>query len=169
MSETDYLLPAIKGGISIRERDGKITDVLLLESPPRRPRGSGKLAADIAKYFSGERVNLDDYEVDYSGYTDFQRKVLRATRKIPYGQTKSYAEVAKDAGSPRAARAVGQVMARNRTCIFVPCHRVVASNGIGGWSGSIEWKFDLLELEGSLGKVKGAVRHTRSRAGKNRQ
>jgi len=153
MSGTDYLLPALKGGISIIERDGKITDVLLHKSPPSRPRGSGKLAADIKRYFSGEPVSFKEYKVDYSGYTDFQRRVLEATRKIPYGQTRSYGEIAKAAGSPGAARAVGQVMAHNRTCIIVPCHRVVASNGIGGFTGGIEYKVRLLKLEGSLKTV----------------
>jgi len=157
MSEANYLLPAMKGGISIVERDGKITDVLLHKSPPIRPRGSGKLAADVKRYFSGEPVSFKEYKVDYSGYTDFQRRVLEATRKIPYSQTRSYAEIAEASGSPGAARAVGQVMAHNRTCIIVPCHRVVASNGIGGFTGGVEYKVGLLKLEGSLEKVAATV------------
>lgn len=169
MTLTKYLLPAFHGSISVVVKDGRIIDVLLHDSPPAKVQGSGRIAKDLSDYFSGRRVDFRSHAVDFSGYTDFQKRVLKATQKIPYGSTKSYVEVARAAGNPRAARAVGQVMARNRTCIFIPCHRVVGSNGIGGWSGQISWKRDLLNLEGSLKKVESILRHTRSRVNRNRR
>jgi methylated-DNA-[protein]-cysteine S-methyltransferase len=82
--------------------------------------------------------------------TPFQQRVVETVQGIPFGQTMSYAEVAERAGSPRAARAVGNVMAQNRTPMVVPCHRVLASGGrLGGFSapGGTEFKRRLLALE----------------------
>ena len=79
--------------------------------------------------------------------TPFQRIVLEAISLIPYGQTRSYGEVAMMVGRPGAARAVGQVMKRNPLPIIFPCHRVVAAQGIGGFSGGLVLKRYLLERE----------------------
>jgi methylated-DNA-[protein]-cysteine S-methyltransferase len=95
-------------------------------------------------------VRLDDLALDLRSCTPFQRQVLRIVQTIPPGQTWSYADVARAAGKPGAARAVGQVMARNPVPLFVPCHRVVASGGgLGGFSapGGLNTKRELLELE----------------------
>jgi len=171
MASVNYLLPAFHGSISVVEEEGKVIEVLLHDSPPEKVRGVGRIAIDLNDYFSGKRVDFKRHDVNFTGYTSFQRRVLKATQRIPYGTVKSYGEVARAAGSPNAARAVGQVMAHNRTCIFIPCHRVVGSNGIGGWSGDMRWKRDLLRLEGSLEKIepKVTVKSTRSTAGRNRR
>lgn len=169
MTENEFVLPAFKGGISLTVKNGKIFEVSLRDSPPTKVGGSGKVVRDLRSYFSGNIVNFRGYDVNFSGYTDFQKRVLKATQRIPYGKTMSYKEVAEVVGSPKAARAVGQVMARNRTCIFIPCHRVVGTDGIGGFTGSIEWKRDLLRLEGSLSRLETSSRHTRSRASKHRR
>ena len=79
--------------------------------------------------------------------TPFQRMVLEAISLIPYGQTRSYGEVAIIVGRPGAARAVGQVMKRNPLPIIFPCHRVVAAHGIGGFSGGLALKRYLLKME----------------------
>lgn len=79
--------------------------------------------------------------------TPFQRMVLEAISLIPYGQTRSYGEVAMMVGRSRAARAVGQVMKRNPLPIIFPCHRVVAAQGIGGFTGGLVLKRYLLERE----------------------
>jgi methylated-DNA-[protein]-cysteine S-methyltransferase len=77
--------------------------------------------------------------------------VLRATARIPYGQTRSYTEMAKRAGSPRAVRATGSALGSNPLPIIVPCHRVLRSGGaLGGYGGGVEVKQALLELEGAL-------------------
>lgn len=81
----------------------------------------------------------------------FHRKVYKALCKVPAGQTITYAELAKRAGSPGAARAVGTAMAKNPFPVIIPCHRVVAGNGkLGGYSGrgGVATKRQLLEMEG---------------------
>ena len=83
--------------------------------------------------------------------TDFQKKVLLAVLEIPKGEVKSYSWVAKKAGSPKAARAVGSVMSINPYAPYVPCHRVIAACGtIGGYSGGIAKKRKILKQEGVL-------------------
>ncbi|MFB3880018.1 MAG: methylated-DNA--[protein]-cysteine S-methyltransferase [Armatimonadota bacterium] len=107
------------------------------------------LAADLRRYFAGERVGFSRYRLDLSGVPPFLAKALRQARGIPYGQVRSYGWLAAAAGNPRAARAAGQAMARNRLPIIVPCHRVIASDGsLGGFGGGLEMKRRLLELEG---------------------
>ena len=80
--------------------------------------------------------------------TPFQKKVLRQVQKIPYGSTKSYGDVARAIGSPRAYRAVGSANARNNLPLVIPCHRVLAVNGMGGYGGGLNLKKKLLKLEG---------------------
>ncbi len=101
-------------------------------------------------YAAGRREPLDEIPLDLSRCTPFQRRVLQACREIPYGQVRTYAELAVAAGSPRAARAVGNVMARNRLPLLIPCHRVVASQGgLGGFSArsGLSMKRRLLQME----------------------
>ena len=118
-----------------------------LRKGPAKDAGSGALAADLRRYFAGERVDFSRYAVDWSQYTPFERAVLEATRDIPYGETRTYGEIADAIGKPGSARAVGQALGKNRTCIVVPCHRVVAVNGLGGFTGGLRWKQDLLAME----------------------
>ena len=87
--------------------------------------------------------------VDLFSLTPFQQRILQETCRIPWGQYRSYAWVARKAGSPKGFRATGQALNRNPVPIFIPCHRVVASGGkLGGYGGGLEWKVKLLELEG---------------------
>ena len=107
---------------------------------------------DILRYFSGEKVDFSDYELDFSGLTEFQQKVLSETRKIPYGETITYAELACRMGKEGAARAVGSALARNPYPIVIPCHRVVSSSGVGGFCGKtcgekVEFKRKMLKME----------------------
>lgn len=82
--------------------------------------------------------------------TEFQRAVWRAMAAVPYGETRSYAQLARAAGRPRASRAVGSACGRNPLPIVVPCHRIVTSDGqLGGYSGGVNIKAELLELERS--------------------
>jgi methylated-DNA-[protein]-cysteine S-methyltransferase len=80
--------------------------------------------------------------------TPFQRRVWQALRKVPYGRTITYAQLAARAGHPGAARAVGAAMAANPLPLVVPCHRVVASSGMGGFTPGLAWKRWLFTLEG---------------------
>lgn len=107
----------------------------------------------IAAVLAGEVDDLSDVELDLSHLRPFARRVIERCRRIPRGQTLSYAQLAAECGSPAAARAVGNAMATNRHPIIVPCHRVVGSRGaLGGFSApsGIELKRQLLEMEGAL-------------------
>jgi methylated-DNA-[protein]-cysteine S-methyltransferase len=90
-------------------------------------------------------------KIDWSKYSEFQQKVYRAILKIPKGQVWTYGQVARAIGSPRAARAVGNALAKNMDAPVIPCHRVVRYNGsMGGYSapGGLKMKLKLLKQEG---------------------
>ncbi len=98
------------------------------------------------------------------GLPEFSRKVLSACARIPAGQVRTYAELAKAAGRPKAARAVGQVMAMNPVPLVVPCHRVVGSNrSLTGFGGGMAWKEALLASEGWEFEGKGRSRRLAGR------
>jgi methylated-DNA-[protein]-cysteine S-methyltransferase len=100
----------------------------------------------ISEYFVGERIDFD-LPLQLDG-TEFQRKVWRALREIPFGETKSYQDLARAVGSPKASRAVGAANGKNPLSIVVPCHRVVGADGaLTGFAGGLETKAALLALE----------------------
>ncbi len=101
----------------------------------------------IQEYFSGQRKQFDII-LNLSG-TSFQKKVWRELYKIPYGKTVSYGDIARRIKNPKAVRAVGSANGKNPICVIIPCHRVIASDGsIGGYSGGLKIKHQLLKLEG---------------------
>ena len=103
-------------------------------------------AAQLEQYFCGERRQFT-MPLDLRG-TDFQKRCWKALLNIPYGETKSYADIARAVGSPRAFRAVGMANHYNPVAIVVPCHRVIASDGkLGGYGGGLQCKETLLRLE----------------------
>jgi methylated-DNA-[protein]-cysteine S-methyltransferase len=108
------------------------------------------LAERFVRFFAGERDDFLDVDIDLEEATPFQRDVAEALRRIPYGETVTYGELAALAGHPGAHRAVGTFCAHNRFAVVVPCHRVVASDGIGPY-GSLgtDYKRRLLALEGA--------------------
>ena len=137
------------------------TDVLSLIAFPRGPKRVEpkanwepsdapflhRAAAQIEEYFSGTRreFNLD---LKPTG-TPFQLDVLAALATIPYGETRSYGEIATQIGNPKAVRAVGAANGRNPLPIVLPCHRVIGSDGsLTGFGGGLETKRYLLNLEG---------------------
>ena len=103
-------------------------------------------ATQLEEYFAGERTEFD-LRMELDG-TPFQREVWSELSRIPYGETISYGELARRVGRPKGPRAVGQANGRNPIAIIVPCHRVLASNGIGGYGGGLTVKRALLALEG---------------------
>lgn len=107
-----------------------------------------KLSRLVKVYFNGGAVDFGEIPVDFTGYTPFQLRVLQFVRAIPYGTVVTYGAVAAALYRPGAARAVGQVLARNRTPVVVPCHRVVGRGWCGGFSAGRRWKEELLHLEG---------------------
>jgi methylated-DNA-[protein]-cysteine S-methyltransferase len=105
----------------------------------------------VRAYFSGEVVSFDDVALDLTWATPFQERVAAALRAIPYGETVTYGELAALAGHPNAQRAAGTFCAHNRFPLFVPCHRVVAADGLGSYGSlGLEYKRRLLELERAL-------------------
>ena len=105
------------------------------------------LVERFKSYFCGGRPSFPD-PIDFSGATAFQRAVWEAARQIPYGDTRSYGDIAEQIGRHGAARAVGQAMGRNPVAIIIPCHRVVASGGrLGGFGGGEDLKQYLLDME----------------------
>jgi methylated-DNA-[protein]-cysteine S-methyltransferase len=107
-----------------------------------------RLARELREYFQGTR-RVFDLPLSLRG-TEFQTAVWAELRKIPYGTTVSYSELARRVGRPRSARAVGQAVGANPIPILVPCHRVLpAAGGVGGFGPGPEWKRRLLALEGA--------------------
>ena len=101
----------------------------------------------LEEYFSHRREKID-IPLDLSFMTLFEQKVLESCSQIDFGETVSYGELALRAGSPKASRAVGNVMKKNPIPIVIPCHRVIAASGkIGGYTGGLHKKRTLLALE----------------------
>jgi O-6-methylguanine DNA methyltransferase len=119
------------------------------ETWTRSSRHVAPVLAELHDYFAGKSHGFST-ALDLRG-TDFQLRCWRALLEIPYGQTITYAELARRVGSPRGFRAVGMANHDNPVAIVVPCHRVLASDGtLGGYGGGLEIKRALLELEGAL-------------------
>lgn len=107
------------------------------------------LVARLSAFLAGEAVALEDVPLELGSSSPFQRAVADALRAIPRGEVVTYGELAALAGHPGAQRAVGTVCARNRFMFLLPCHRVVAADGIGGYgSAGVAVKRRLLALEG---------------------
>lgn len=128
------------------ERLGRAFGARVLRSP--RPLESTR--RQLAEYFEGRRHKFD-LGVDVERLTPFNRRVLEQLARVPYGSLTTYGTLAREAGRPRAARAVGTVMNRNPIPIVLPCHRVVGSTGsLVGYAGGLARKEQLLRLEGAL-------------------
>ncbi len=110
------------------------------------PSAFADVAKQLTEYFAGEREAFD-LALDMCG-TSFQLEVWSALRRIPYGEVRSYADMARAIGRPKAVRAVGAANGANPIPIIVPCHRVIGSNGsLTGFGGGLDVKRRLLELE----------------------
>ena len=141
-------------GRLVLECDGDVLIGLWLPNERRHTRNDAndvppvlkETASQLDEYFAGERTDFD-VAMELDG-TDFQRDVWTELTRIPYGETISYGELARRVGRPSAPRAVGQANGRNPIPVIVPCHRVLASNGIGGYGGGLKVKRALLAVEG---------------------
>jgi len=108
-----------------------------------------ELCRRFRSHLAGERASYDDVDIDVGWAPPLQLELVAAARAIPWGEVVSYGELAALAGRPGAARAAGSFCADNRYSLIIPCHRVVAANGIGGYgSAGPELKRRLLALEG---------------------
>lgn len=118
----------------------------VIESPARLD----PVRRELDEYFAGSRRDFD-LPLDWSLTGGFVQRVLRETAQIPFGQTRTYSQMAMTVGSPRAHRAAGSALGANPIPIVVPCHRVLRVGGaLGGYGGGLEVKRRLLELEGVL-------------------
>lgn len=155
------------GQITVVCSETGLREVRLRPRPPRGRTRSGRSAgnsaasandpgailarqalAEIAEYLAGRRRQFT-VSLDLEG-TPFQLQVWKALLRIPYGETRSYGEIARAIGRPTAARAVGMANHSNPVAIIVPCHRVIAGDGsLGGYAGGLKMKASLLRLEAS--------------------
>jgi len=155
-------LAASDNGLVALEFDARLPGQQTIRPNPRDLRAESKKASfadsatklsrytrELDQYFQGKRREFS-FPLDLRG-TEFQLACWRALLAIPYGETRSYADIARTVGRPQGFRAVGMANNRNPVAIVVPCHRVIASDGtLCGYGGGLEIKRKLLELEGAL-------------------
>jgi methylated-DNA-[protein]-cysteine S-methyltransferase len=140
--------------LQLAERDSRATERGLRrdsEIAAQPPPEVERLVVQLQRYCAGEPVAFESALLDLGGVSAFHRRIYDAARCIGWGHTVTYGELARLAGSPEAARAVGQALGRNPIPIIIPCHRILASGGkIGGFSafGGARTKERLLALEG---------------------
>ena len=137
------------GNLKIEEEDNYIVEVSFTEEKETQVSSDllRRCVTEIEEYFRGNRKEFD-LPLLLKG-TDFQKRVWHALEKIPYGETRSYQDIACMIGKPKASRAVGMANHVNPIVILVPCHRVIGKNGkLTGYGGGLDKKKYLLELEG---------------------
>lgn len=149
--------PSPVGNLTLVANDHGLTAILWENDDPKRVRLSPleentthpvllEAERQLRDYFAG-RLKKFSLKLDFAG-TEFQKKVWAALLTIPFGETRSYAQIAKQVGSPKAVRAVGAANGRNPISIVAPCHRVIGSNGkLTGFAGGLTAKELLLRLE----------------------
>jgi methylated-DNA-[protein]-cysteine S-methyltransferase len=142
---------SVRTALSAVDADDSSDDHDVDSSSPAISEGDWEpeLRRQLERFALGERVDFRKCPLELSPMTTFQKRIIEQTRRIPYGKTLSYSELAAKAGSPGAARAVGNVMRSNRIPLIIPCHRVVSACGLGGYSApqGLDLKRKLLELE----------------------
>lgn len=151
------LLPSPVGVLKLVASDAGLAAILWENDDPRRVRLNGVIEDDshpilveterqLGEYFAGRRRSFS-LPLDFQG-TPFQRRVWAALLTIPYGETRSYGEIARQIGNPTAVRAVGAANGRNPISIIAPCHRVIGATGkLTGFAGGLDAKARLLALE----------------------
>ena len=138
------------GRVEIVTRGEKLRAVHFTRSKATAGPVRGSAASQLAAYFRGERRAFARSPIDLAECTPFERRVYEATRKVPFGKVATYGQIAAAIGQPQAQRAVGQALGRNPVSIVIPCHRIVAADGLGGFTGGLHQKVRLLRHEGVL-------------------
>lgn len=149
MNHFVYAMPL--GRLTIEANDKGITAVYFgdveLDTPRKPSKLTNNAATQIQEYFAGKR-RVFDLPLDPTG-TDFQLSVWNALQTVPYGETRTYAQVAEMIGKPHAYRAVGMANNKNPIPILIPCHRVIgANNALVGYAAGVKIKRYLLKIEG---------------------
>ncbi len=143
-----YLVASEKGLQGIFWKKQPVPTVKSLKEAGAEVKILARAARELEAYFGG-RLRRFEVPLDLSG-TPFQKKVWGALSRIPYGETRSYKDVAAKIRNAKAVRAVGSANGKNPVCIIVPCHRVISNDGsLGGYSGGLRVKTALLKLEAS--------------------
>ena len=132
---------------SVAVRDYVVCQVALEAAGSFNARSTAAAAEALESYLRGENVDLGIFQVNLRNRSAIERAVLQSVRAIPRGGTATYSGLAARLGKPKAARAVGNALHHNPVPLFVPCHRVVAASGIGGFSWGVDIKRKLLLLE----------------------
>jgi methylated-DNA-[protein]-cysteine S-methyltransferase len=156
MMETMYFrtMASPIGPLTLAGHDGRLQHLRMVDQTYEPSRvgwdrdddAFGDAVEQLERYFAGELIDFD-LDLDMVG-TEFQRRVWHALLTIPYGQTRSYGEIAAQIGSVGASRAVGLANGHNPISIVVPCHRVIGANGgLTGYGGGLERKKHLLDME----------------------
>ena len=153
-------VPSPIGNLTLTANESSLTGLYFSTGPKARTADAawvrddkrfGEAVAQLRAYFSG-RLESFDLPLEASA-TPFQNRVLGALQVIPYGETRTYRDIARAVGSPKAVRAVGSANGANPIAIIIPCHRVVGSNGsLTGFAGGLPAKLFLLDLESRDGK-----------------
>jgi methylated-DNA-[protein]-cysteine S-methyltransferase len=144
----------VRVGLPNQDPDELLADLATRVSPRvlEAPAQLDEVRRELDLYFDG-KLDRFDLPLDWQLSEGFQLAVQRRIAKIPYGETRTYTEMAKKAGNERAVRAAGTACGRNPIPLVVPCHRVLRTSGaLGGYGGGLPMKRALLELEGSLGR-----------------
>ncbi|MGC1450234.1 MAG: methylated-DNA--[protein]-cysteine S-methyltransferase [Candidatus Sulfotelmatobacter sp.] len=161
-------LAASQRGLVALEFDARLPGQQTIRSNPRDLRAEnqglrfeesaaelGAYVRELKEYFAGARRQFT-FQLDLRG-TEFQLACWRALQAIPFGETRTYADIARAVGRPQGYRAVGMANNRNPVAIVLPCHRVIASDGsLCGYGGGLEVKRKLLQLEGALSGIVAA-------------
>jgi methylated-DNA-[protein]-cysteine S-methyltransferase len=160
MSTTHTIIHSPLGAITLVARDGALAGLYFTEHTHRPDAvtfgarvdmGFEAASEQLAEYFAGERTSFD-LPLGPSGNA-FQQRVWELLRRIPYGETRSYGQLATELGDPGLARAVGAANGQNPIGVIVPCHRVIGANGkLVGYAGGLERKRFLLDLEESVSR-----------------
>ncbi|MEM2924496.1 MAG: methylated-DNA--[protein]-cysteine S-methyltransferase [Methanocellales archaeon] len=145
-----FYSPKLELYINIQMENG-IIKRLMFSRAPMGKEAKSRVIEDLRRYLNGEAIDFSKYNISLSSFTQFERAVLLETRKIPFGVTICYSELAKLVGTS-AVRAVGNALAKNPVPLLIPCHRVIRKNGsLGGYTAGVNVKQKLLEIEGIRG------------------
>jgi methylated-DNA-[protein]-cysteine S-methyltransferase len=142
----------VRVGLPNQDADELLVDLATRVSPRvlEAPAQLDEARRELDLYFEGKLTDFD-LALDWQLSKDFRQRVLRGIARIPYGQTRSYTEMARSAGNERAVRAAGSACGSNPIPLVVPCHRVLRTGGaLGGYGGGLPMKEGLLRLEGIL-------------------
>lgn len=148
----------VRVGLPNQDTDLLLADLSARVSPRvlEAPAELDEVRRELDLYFAG-KLDSFDLPLDWRLSSGFRQRVLRAIDRIPYGQTRTYTEMARKAGNERAVRAAGSACGSNPIPLVVPCHRVLRTGGaLGGYGGGLPMKQSLLELEGVLDEKSGA-------------